>query len=119
MLVVLPWQAKPTWQGGKNSSDSFAATYEFDPAATKKWTEVPGGEFPKGGIRNASSFTLAGKAYLAGGLGDTGFLAATYEFDPATTKTWTEVPGGELPKKISNAISFTLADKVYLAGGEE
>ena len=61
--------AKPTWQGGQGSGMVSvvlsATTYEFDPT-TKKWQEVPGGELPKG-IKGAISFTLNGKAYLAGG----------------------------------------------------
>ena len=57
MLLVLPWQTKSTWQGGKSNAGPLAETYEFDPAATKKWTEVPDGELPKK-ISNAISFTL-------------------------------------------------------------
>ncbi len=76
----------------------------------------PGLKKPPGGPTQKNKKEYA---YLAGGKSNASSLAEIYEFDPAATKKWTEVPGGELPKKISNAISFTLADKVYLAGGEE
>ena len=91
----------------------MTSTYEFDPN-TKTWQKVAGGELPKE-IARAISFTLNGKAYLAGGKNDTDLLAETYEFDP-NTKTWQKVAGWELPKGIS-AISFTLNGKAYLAGG--
>ena len=53
--------------GGMDGSGPYAETYEFDPT-TKKWQEVTGGALPKE-IGGAISFTLNGKAYLAGGAG--------------------------------------------------
>jgi len=81
--------------------------YEFDPAI-KTWTQLT--PFGGKGRSFATSFTLAGKGYVAGGYPADNDL---WQFDP-TTKRW--VQKSSVPGALSTGLSsgFTIGDIAYL-----
>lgn len=96
------------------ASSTSAGVWEFDPAATTKWTYK--GKFPGGPRKFATCFAINNKGYIAGGSDGTNVTTDFYSYD-AVNNSWqplTPWPQGML----FNTSTFVLNNKAYVCGGD-
>jgi photosystem II stability/assembly factor-like uncharacterized protein/N-acetylneuraminic acid mutarotase len=97
------------FNGLLNETDVW--TYEFE---TKTWTQLK--DFPGGGLRNARSFVIDGKAYIVTAFAnDNKATNIFWKYDPATD-TWEKLP--DFPgQPRSFGVAFAINGKGYVGLG--